>query len=223
MTRGHRVRLEIIGKPGASAPSRRRPRSQSSGNPQLSSPGVMDDRNDRIPARRLSVAAAVPSDPITHALPGELSAGDQVAALLNRRLADAIDLETRCKQAHWNAKGPNFVALQELFGDIGDDVESYVEGLARRVVQLGGIAEGSPRVVAERSGLLNEYPIPIAAGDEHVRSVGDALAAFGARVRNAIHEANRLEDRESAEICAEISRGVERWLRFLKAHLQAWT
>ena len=223
MTRGRRVRLEIIRNPGISAPSRRRPRSQSSGNQQHSSPGAMDGRNDLIPARRLSVAAAVPSDPIVHVTPPKLSSGDQMAALLNRRLADAIDLETRCKQAHWNAKGPNFVALQELFGDIGDDVETCVESLARRVVQLGGVAEGSPRVVAERSGLLNEYPIPIAAGDEHVRSVGDALAAFGARMRNAIHEAHRLEDAESAEICAEISRGVERWLRFLKAHLQAWT
>jgi len=35
----------------------------------------------------------------------------QVAALLNRRLADAIDLQAQCKQAHWNVRGPAFIAI----------------------------------------------------------------------------------------------------------------
>ncbi len=35
--------------------------------------------------------------------------------LLNQQLADATDLACQAKQAHWNVKGPNFVALHELF------------------------------------------------------------------------------------------------------------
>jgi DNA-binding transcriptional LysR family regulator len=30
----------------------------------------------------------------------------EVVELLNQRLADCIDLQTQCKQAHWNVKGP---------------------------------------------------------------------------------------------------------------------
>jgi len=35
--------------------------------------------------------------------------------MLNRRLADAIDLQLQSRQAYWNVKGPNFMSLRELF------------------------------------------------------------------------------------------------------------
>src|SRR5262249_562388 len=77
--------------------------------------------------------------------------------LLNARLADCIDLQTQTKQAHWNVKGPNFIALHELFDKINEDVEDYVDEIAERAVQLGGVAEGTARMVAKRSS-LGEYP-----------------------------------------------------------------
>src|SRR5260370_16672557 len=84
-------------------------------------------------------------------------AREQVVVLLNQRLADAIDLETQTKQAHWNVKGAQFIALHKLFDEIYQAVEEYVDLLAERVVQLGGIAEGTVRVGAERSE-LTDYP-----------------------------------------------------------------
>ena len=63
--------------------------------------------------------------------------------LLNARLADAIDLQTQTKQAHWNVKGPHFIALHELFDKINEEVEDYVDDIAERAVQLGGVAEGT--------------------------------------------------------------------------------
>src|SRR5205814_10710067 len=65
----------------------------------------------------------------------------QVSDLLNNRLAEAIDLQTQVKQAHWNVKGPQFIALHKLFDEINDAVVEYVDLLAERVVQLGGTAE----------------------------------------------------------------------------------
>jgi hypothetical protein len=38
----------------------------------------------------------------------------QSVELLNRNLASAIDLERQAKQADWNVKGPNFIALHVL-------------------------------------------------------------------------------------------------------------
>src|SRR3989475_7201798 len=67
----------------------------------------------------------------------------EVIGLLNQRLADCIDLQTQCKQAHWNVKGPTFIALHKLFDEINEDVEAYVDLIAERVVQLGGVAEGT--------------------------------------------------------------------------------
>src|SRR6516225_6161774 len=67
--------------------------------------------------------------------------------LLNARLADCKDLQTQVKQAHWNVKGPNFISLHLLFDKINDDVENDVDEIAERAVQLGGVAEGTARMV----------------------------------------------------------------------------
>src|SRR5438093_10926163 len=77
--------------------------------------------------------------------------------LLIARLADCIDLQTQTKHAHWNVKGPNFIALHEVFDKINEEVEDYVDDIAERAVQLGGVAEGTARMVAKRSS-LSEYP-----------------------------------------------------------------
>ena len=105
--------------------------------------------------------------------------------LLNARLADAIDLQTQTKHAHWNVKGPNFIALHELFDKINEDVEDNVDEIAERVVQLGGVAEGTARMAVKRSS-LSEYPAHAADGRSHVDALSSALAAFGKGARKAI-------------------------------------
>src|SRR5277367_1128789 len=99
----------------------------------------------------------------------------QMIGLLQDRLADSIDLMTQAKQAHWNVKGPSFIALHELFDKIAEDSEDYVDLIAERIIQFGGVAEGTARVVAQRSS-LPEYPLNIANGQEHVAALSHALA-----------------------------------------------
>src|SRR5262245_66239347 len=70
--------------------------------------------------------------------------------LLNARLADCIDLQTQCKQAHWKVKGPTFIALHELFDKVNEAVEDYVDDLAERAVQLGGVGGGTGWTAATR-------------------------------------------------------------------------
>ena len=140
--------------------------------------------------------------------------------LLNARLADCKDLQTQVKQAHWNVKGPNFIALHELFDKINDEVEEYVDEIAERAVQLGGVAEGTARMVAKRSTLA-EYPAHTVDGRSHVEALSSALAAFGKAARKAIGEANELGDLDTADLFTEVSRGIDKWLWFVEAHLQA--
>ena len=144
----------------------------------------------------------------------------KVVELLNARLADCIDLQTQTKQAHWNVKGPNFIALHELFDQINEDVEDYVDDIAERAVQLGGVAEGTARRVAERSS-LSEYPAKAVDGRSHVEALSSALAAFGAAARKGIDQANDLGDLDTADLFTEMSRSVDKWLWFVEAHLQA--
>jgi starvation-inducible DNA-binding protein len=143
----------------------------------------------------------------------------EVVDLLNARLADCIDLETSCKQAHWNVKGPSFIALHKLFDDIHAAVDDYADLIAERIVQLGGIAEGTVGVVSQRTTLI-DYPLAISKGTEHVAALSDALAGFGRAIRIGIDEMNDLKDSGSADVLTEISRGVDKWLWFVEAHQQ---
>jgi starvation-inducible DNA-binding protein len=144
----------------------------------------------------------------------------ELTGIINQRLADAVDLQMQLKQAHWNVKGPHFIGLHELFDKIAEDVESYVDMIAERAVQLGGIAEGTARVAAARSR-LEEYPLAVADGSAHVEAVARALSAFGREARISIDETNALDDADTADLFTEISRGIDKWLWFVEAHTQA--
>ena len=143
----------------------------------------------------------------------------QVVSYLNLRLADCLDLGTQAKEAHWNVKGTSFHTLHLLFDDIAEDIEGYADAIAERLVQLGGVARGTARDTAANS-VLNEYPFDIHSGEEHTAAFSSALAAFGAIVREGIADCNVFDDADSADIFTEISRGIDKWLWMVEAHLQ---
>ena len=143
----------------------------------------------------------------------------EVCDLLNQRLADCIDLQTQCKQAHWNVKGPGFIGLHKLFDEINEAVEGYVDLIAERVVQLGGRALGTARVVAGRS-VLNEYPLEAVTGADHVAGLAAALSEFGRVIRTAIEETDELGDKDASDLCTDVSRDIDKWLWFVEAHRQ---
>jgi starvation-inducible DNA-binding protein len=142
-----------------------------------------------------------------------------VNVILNERLADAIDLQSQIKQAHWNVKGPNFIALHELFDKISDAVLEQIDTIAERITSLGGTAEGTVAVAAKRSKLKN-YPLSITAGKDHLYYLSTQIAQFGKSMRTAIEEADTLGDADSADLFTQLSRELDKYLWFIEAHLQ---
>lgn len=151
-------------------------------------------------------------------LPEELRV--QIIELLNARLADALDLQTQTKQAHWNVKGMSFIALHELFDTVATDVTTYVDDIAERIVSLGGTAYGTARVAAAKS-TLDEYPLDIYEGSEHVAALSTVLAKFGKQAREAIDRSTELQDADTADLFTGISRGIDKHLWFVEAHIQS--
>lgn len=143
----------------------------------------------------------------------------QIVALLQDRLAEALDLVSHAKQAHWNVKGASFIALHQLFDQVYEHAGEHVDLLAERIVQLGGIAEGTLRVAAGRSR-LPEYSLSVVSGAEHVQALARSLAYFGEEVRKAIDAADEIYDKDTADIFTEISRSVDKDLWFVEAHAQ---
>jgi len=140
--------------------------------------------------------------------------------LLNQQLADASDLYSHTKQAHWNVKGMQFIALHELFDKLAGEVAGFVDLIAERATALGGDARGTLRMAASASK-LPEYPDHIYEGSDHVKALADRYARFGASSRAAIETAIGINDTDTADLFTEISRAIDKNLWFLEAHLQS--
>ena len=134
--------------------------------------------------------------------------------LCNDRLADAVDLQLQCKHAYWNTKDPELATLRELFDELNESVECYIDRIAERAVELGGVADSTERVEASWSHMLCS---PDAICRNHAQTIATSLASFGELLRRTIDRANELSDFESAEMFTEISEGVDKWRQTLVA------
>lgn len=144
----------------------------------------------------------------------------QICGMLQGHLSNSLDLHIQAKLAHWNVKGPDFISLHGLFDKVAENSEEYIDLIAERIVQLGGIAEGSLKIAANRTE-LPEYPLTISAGQDHVKALAHTLATYGENIRGAIGHADELNDKDTADILTQISREVDKNLWFVEAHGQA--
>jgi starvation-inducible DNA-binding protein len=111
----------------------------------------------------------------------------ELTALMNQRLADAVDLQMQMKQAQWS---PTWTRLPS------GSCNWAVSPQGRRVWPCR--ARGSPNI-----------PLAIADGMTHVEGVARALSTFGKEARATIDEANALDDADTANLFTEISRGID--------------
>ena len=143
----------------------------------------------------------------------------KVVKILNQHLADAADMWSQAKQAHWNVKGPDFWQLHKLFDEVAGEAANWADLCAERVTALGGFATGTVRMAATGS-TLPEFPADITDSMDYVRAVAVRLAAFSNSARGAIDATDKLGDANTADLFTEISRCADKYLYFLEAHLQ---
>ena len=141
-----------------------------------------------------------------------------VIALLNRQLADIVDLGLQAKQAHWNVKGPQFAALHALFDEVATGLSEFSDELAERAVALGGVARGTLQTLAAHSRLA-AYPIGALAGADHLWALSAALAQAAKSTRESIRAAEKAGDAGSADVLTGVSRGLDKLLWKVEAHI----
>ena len=140
-------------------------------------------------------------------------------AILNARLADSIDLALLTKQAHWNIKGPQFIALHEMIDSFRTEIDGHVDTMAERVVQLGGTALGTSQVVAKATSLA-PYPTDIHQSSAHLTALIERYGKVANSVRAAIEETGDAGDLDTADLLTAFSRALDKSLWFLEAHIQ---
>ena len=141
----------------------------------------------------------------------------RMTALLNERLADAIDLTLAVKQAHWTLKGPSFIGIHELLDAVADRCRDHADLIAERCVILGGQPEGTSQAVAAATS-LSPYPVDARHQARHVEALKDRFMAFGAKLREAIETAGEAGDGDTEDLFTEVSRAVDKDAWFIGAH-----
>lgn len=146
------------------------------------------------------------------------AARGKLVALLNARLADTTDYALSLKQAHWNVKGRQFIALHEMLDGMFGDTVGWADLLAERAVMLGGQARGTLAAAAAGTA-LPAFPVEATSMDDLLGALAGSLGKLAASVRKGIDKAAGLGDADTADLLTEISRGLDKQLWYFEAHL----
>ena len=152
----------------------------------------------------------------THKTKNDLpsNAKSTVIGILNESLASVIDLALVTKQAHWNLKGPQFIAVHELLDTFRAQLDNHGDTIAERVVQLGGTALGSLQSVSSTTK-LKAYPTDIYKIHDHLDALIERYGDVANMIRKAIDDSDEAGDPTTADIFTAASREVRSsWPRF---------
>lgn len=143
----------------------------------------------------------------------------KVCDILQKALADSTDLTCQAKTAHWNVKGPHFIALHKLFDDLYEEMTAHADNIAERMGALGGTIMGRVQDVV-KSTRLPPYPMDLTDGMAHVQALAAAYSAFANEIRSDIDRCEELDDKVTADILNAITAAVDKNIWFLEAHLR---
>ncbi len=143
----------------------------------------------------------------------------KVSGLLNTPLRAGIELQAQTKQSLVSVYGPCSITAQRLFDEINEEVKHNVRSMADRAVQLGRTVEGTTPAEAAKPSAPEGRPA-LTSGRDQVIALAESLATFGKKVRQAIRQSHELGDVDTATTLTRVSRGIDKWLWMVQAHLQ---
>ncbi len=121
------------------------------------------------------------------------------------------------KQAHWNVRGTNFIAIHELLDTIVAHAQDGADLAAERIVALGLPIDARLSTVAAKTAPTN-VPAGFAQWEDVIRGVIADIDAVSADVQAAVDGLDEV-DLSSQDVVISIKQALDKDRWFLFAHL----
>lgn len=123
------------------------------------------------------------------------------------------------KQAHWNVRGTNFIAIHELLDTVVANAQGFADLAAERIVALGLPVDARLSTIADKTTATN-VPAGFAQWQDVIAAVVTDMDVVIADVQSAIDGLDET-DLTSQDVAIAIKAGLEKDRWFLSAHLAA--
>ncbi|WP_396656832.1 Dps family protein [Microbacterium sp.] len=120
------------------------------------------------------------------------------------------------KQAHWNVRGANFIAIHELLDSVVSHAQGWADEAAERIVALGLPVDARVSTVAGKTS--SQVQAGFVQWEQMVRDVIADIDPIVADLQTAIDGLDEV-DLTSQDIAIAIKEGLEKDRWFLVAHL----
>jgi starvation-inducible DNA-binding protein len=142
-----------------------------------------------------------------------------IVRLLNKQLADTLDLRSQVRQSYFNVRGPYSQELRSLFDGLARDLRHFADLIAQCIAGVGGYAVANVRSVAHESG-LRDYPVDVLDAHDQLQALLSSYSRYELNTRHNLKSALEMGDSATAEVLQLISVSIENDLWFLEAYLE---
>jgi starvation-inducible DNA-binding protein len=153
----------------------------------------------------------------SHTLPPFLR--KEAIGVLNRTLAELLDLFVRTKQIYWNLRGISFVDLHRVLDECAKRTLDHIDSAAELAMALGGRVESTRSRSAIPFPPERKEPFSIAGISLWLQELAKMNAAYSEHVHAAIGKMTEAGEFGTADLLTVIAWDLDEQFWMLEAHL----